>query len=445
MKKHLICLTTLFSLILSGCSGDSWFGEEETLNIEGERISILQKTSSLETQNSNEEIVLPRPMDNTSWPQSGGFANNAMLHLKGNDSLSVFWKADIGKGGNKKDKLIASPVISDSKVYTIDREGLIKSFSLEDGKEIWDFKIRPTHSKNTSEKAGGLAYNDGIIYLTTGMGDVYAIEEYDDDEKEAQIKWKKNIGMPIRSAPTIYDNNLYFSTINNQIFALNKQTGEKVWVNESAPQKAGLLGRPSPAADEETIIAPLNSGELTALRADSGDPLWSVILSDSSNIGSLGEINDIKGRAVIYNKTVYAVGYGNITAAIDLTNGRTLWEKEIGGTNQPWFAGKYLFMLTNNHEILALKAESGDIIWVNKLPKYKDAEDKKGLIWWSGPALISDRLIVGGSNGELLAISPYTGEILGKEDISESISLPPIIAQGKMIILTDEGNLYAYK
>ncbi len=59
--------------------------------------------------------------------------------------------------------------------------------------------------------------------------------------------------------------------------------------------------------------------------------------------------------------------------------------------------------------------------------------------------LASDRLLVASSESEVLSVSPYTGEILGKASLPGPVSLPPIIADGTAYFLTDEGELLAYR
>jgi outer membrane protein assembly factor BamB len=79
------------------------------------------------------------------------------------------------------------------------------------------------------------------------------------------------------------------------------------------------------------------------------------------------------------------------------------------------------------------------------LPKFEDPEDKKGLIKWSGPVLVSDRLVVTGSHGEALSISPYNGEPLGRVTLPDKISISPVVAGETLYFLTDEAELIAYR
>ena len=63
----------------------------------------------------------------------------------------------------------------------------------------------------------------------------------------------------------------------------------------------------------------------------------------------------------------------------------------------------------------------------------------------AGPVLASDRLIVGSSDGYLVSLSPYTGEVLGKLSISDGVTIQPAIANNTMYFLTNDADLVAYR
>ena len=111
----------------------------------------------------------------------------------------------------------------------------------------------------------------------------------------------------------------------------------------------------------------------------------------------------------------------------------------------PWVAGDYIFILTNDNEIACISRDDGRIHWVRALQRYEDPEDRDDPIIWTGPVLASDRLIVAGSNGEALAISPYTGNILGMVEMPDGVSVAPVIADGAVYFLADDAELVAYR
>jgi outer membrane protein assembly factor BamB len=84
-------------------------------------------------------------------------------------------------------------------------------------------------------------------------------------------------------------------------------------------------------------------------------------------------------------------------------------------------------------------------LWVTQLPRFTDENKRTGRIVWAGPALVSDRLILVGSNSQALSVSPYSGAVLGKIELRASAALAPVFANSSMYILDDDGNLSSYR
>jgi outer membrane protein assembly factor BamB len=82
--------------------------------------------------------------------------------------------------------------------------------------------------------------------------------------------------------------------------------------------------------------------------------------------------------------------------------------------------------------------------WVTPLTQYEDDKRHKPILW-AGPVLASDRLLVAGSTGDLLALSPYTGEIQGKMEMHAPVRLGPVISNRTIYVLTDTGRLVALR
>ena len=56
-----------------------------------------------------------------------------------------------------------------------------------------------------------------------------------------------------------------------------------------------------------------------------------------------------------------------------------------------------------------------------------------------------DRLVLSGSSGEALSISPYTGEILSRIALPSRSHLSPVIAGGTIYFLSDDAELMALR
>ena len=118
----------------------------------------------------------------------------------------------------------------------------------------------------------------------------------------------------------------------------------------------------------------------------------------------------------------------------------------VASTETPWVAGDFIFVLTTRGEVVCLRRDDGRIRWVSPLPRLINPDDAGSTtIVWSGPILVGDRLIVAGSHGEAITMSPYTGEILGRQKLPGPVVIPPVAAEGTVYILTENAQLLAYR
>ena len=113
----------------------------------------------------------------------------------------------------------------------------------------------------------------------------------------------------------------------------------------------------------------------------------------------------------------------------------------------PWVAGEYVFLVTTSAEVVALSRDGGGIHWVHALARYEDAGRRRDPIHYQRDRtrLGGDRLLLGSSTGNVVALSPYTGNVLGTFRVSGGVAVPPIVADGTLYIVTDNATIYALR
>ena len=431
---------TILFLITSGCDtvGDFFTEEEEILP--GKRESVLADRRQLESKFDFVKIrvYLPKPQKNIDWPQPGGIETHFMPHLLANADLKQIWERDIGSAGGDDEVLLTPPVVAEKKVFTIDVENLVSAFDSSNGKDLWETEIE--NKEENINLSGGISFYKGKLFVTTGFAQIYSL-----DSKTGNIIWQNDVSAPIRSSPLIYDDKVIVITIDNQVFAFNYEDGKKIWSQRGLLESTSVLGGATAAAYDEIILVPFSSGEIQALKASTGTILWSDTLFSKGGLDPVSSISDIKAHPVIYNNQAVVVGHGGLMTLLDLYTGARIWAKEIGGIQTPWVTKQFIFVITTDHQMLCLTRDDGILVWAKKLPMYEDPEDAIDQIVWNGPLLVHDRLLITGSNGSILSISPYTGEFLGKIDLDDPINISPIIADGFVYILTDGAELIAFK
>jgi outer membrane protein assembly factor BamB len=141
----------------------------------------------------------------------------------------------------------------------------------------------------------------------------------------------------------------------------------------------------------------------------------------------------------------YLISHGGQMKAVNLYSGETAWMKSIGGIRSPAVAGDYLFMITTQNELTCLDCHNGKVVWVSKLPMYRDPAARDRKILWAGPVLADDRLIVSGSNDTALILSAKDGSLLQTLNLPGEGNLSPIIVDQTVVFLTNNAELAAYR
>ena len=149
---------------------------------------------------------------------------------------------------------------------------------------------------------------------------------------------------------------------------------------------------------------------------------------------------------MIDGTTVYTVGLGGLMTATDLRSGRRLWERDLAADQSPCLAGDWIFLVTTEQRLAAIRKADGIVAWITDLPRWRNVKKSRNAISWVGPLLAGNRLLLASDDRQILAADPASGRI---ETIDRHLSSPaavsPIVASGTVLLLTDDGRLTALR
>jgi len=431
---------------------------------EEKRIPILLFEQSLtpDTDVAGSLITLPGSYMNDDWSQTGAFPSHAPQHLQATTSLTLKWKRKAGKGSNSKGRVVAPPVIAGNQMYVMDSKGAVRALSIETGKTIWTKKLKANERKpdkqdkqaiysggfrgfadklrNRSKEGygGGLVVSAGRLYVSSGFSYVTAL-----DVNNGEEIWRTPTPTPLHGAPTLSDGRLFVVSQDSELFALDATDGQIIWSFQGIVESASILSSSSSAVYGEIVVAPFASGELGAFRVQNGRSIWSDALTRSSGLTALSELNDIAASPVVFDNTVYAISHSGILAAIDIRTGQRLWSKQVGGIHMPWIAGDTIFVVSNDGEVAAISRKDGKVIWVKEMRIFKNVKKRKKRIAWAGPVLASSHLIMASSRGDVVLLSPQTGEIVREVKFRDEFFITPVVAGGVAYLVSDSAKVYA--
>lgn len=433
LKFALFALCILFT----ACSDD-----EEKPPLPGKRISVMELQKNLEpdTQAEKRAFKIPAPWVNSYWPQSGGYPSHAMQNLGLNPgALKKAWSVDIGEGSSGRFPLTAQPVVVDGQIFTLDTDFSLRAFNLQTGKQLWETNVE-SKIEDDPVITGGLAFGEGLLYVTNGYNEIMAVRA-----DNGKIQWRKPISTPSRAAPTIINGRVFITTLDSRVIAFNAKDGTQIWEYIGIAETAGLVGAASPAATSEIVVPVFTSGEIAALRVENGSVAWTDNLAKLQQAGGLTSISDIKALPVIDEDLVFAISFGGRLVAIDQRTGARVWQRDIGSSNTPWVADKNLFVLSSENDLVSLDRDNGVIRWVFPLPKYRKPDSKSDPLFWTGPVLAGNRLIIASTDGRIMEVDPANGKPIRSWESGDSVVLPLVVAGNTLYILSEDGTLSAYR
>ncbi len=455
--KKLLAVAVLAAVPLAGCSSDSLpslpkLGElnpfkEKIPPLPGKRISVMPEKEKVpgELADASQPITLPAERVNDTWSQPGGDANNAPGNLALSGGVHQSWSADAGEGTSKVGRVSASPIIAEGRIFTLDAGGTLSAFSLSGGSAIWRASLQPSVDKNKQVAfnasnlfslggsdgggyGGGIAADGGRIFAASGFGTMIAL-----DPSTGKRLWEKNLGAPVRTSPTAAADRVFVVTTEGRIICLAAADGTELWSARGLPQQASLTLNASPAVDGDVVVAPFPSGDILALKISDGSSIWTENLARARTTSQLTSLSDA-ARPAIDNGVAFAVGHGGRMVATQVKTGERLWSLNVPGTQTPWVAGDTVFVVDTTGQLMAIARQDGRVRWTTKL---------SGANTWSGPTMAGGTLYLASNKGQLVGVEAATGRVASQTDIGYPVYVAPVVAQGKMFVLTDNAKLIA--
>lgn len=428
--------------LLTACSSlPSWMGggSAEVKRAPGERFDIVNTPSALKADEAAKDVPIEVP-DQTNLPNWRN-KNEAMLtaHI-GLTGAKKDQRATVGEGNSFSRSVVSGPVIGGGMVFAMDAIGIVSAHEEADISHVkWtDSTGRMKHENDAL--GGGLAYADGVVYATTGFGSLRAL-----DAATGKPKWSIRVGAPVRGAPAVAEGLVVVLTADNQTLAYDAANGQPRWEHRGIRETAGYFSTTSPVISDGIVVSAYSSGEVFAIRLDSGSVLWSDTLASGIRTKAVAAFSGIDADPIVQEGVVVVASASGEMQASALASGRPLWQAHVGAHMTPWSAGNILYTLTDTHDIAAILKRDGTVRWATSLAvKGSGTPPKDETPPLFGPILAANAVLVLDGEGNLISFKPTDGTRLGSFDLASDVVSSPVIANGALYYLTKDARLHKY-
>jgi outer membrane protein assembly factor BamB len=381
------------------------------------------------------------PMDSVEFlnkevPQPFMNAAHCYFPLKFSVTPNEIWSSSLDFGNSKFIRIAASPLSAEGKIFCLDAAGIVYAIDPTDGKRIW--RTSTLIKEKDGQTGGSMAYYGGKLVVTSSFSECFLLNAQD-----GKILWRIKLPAPCKGdGITVSDGKAYVMCGNNTLQAINIDTGKTVWSHSGTLVNSSFLGSAGVAVDNGVVFLSYSSGEIFALSAETGAAIWDSMFSKFSLTKSAHSFMHPRACPVIKDDIVYFSASNEQTIALDKKNGDRLWTCNVGGLQTPTVSGNSIFILCPKSELVCLNRHSGKLRWRCQLDS-----DKKLLADWYGQLPIGGHILMVSPTGKLIFVTSE-GKIertMKIEAKSDSISVNPIIVDGVMYVLLNDGDLVALK
>jgi outer membrane protein assembly factor BamB len=435
------------ALLLAGC--------ERELILTGERFPLradlaasvpsednpAPKAPSLLPENQSVPITLPAASASSEWTHRGGNVKHDAPHGALSAVPQVVWSANVGAGSSRMNRVSASPVVADGRVFTLDSRSLLVATSTN-GARLWQADLTAPFDRGGNVSGGGIAVGGDTIYAATGYGELLALST-----ATGAVKWRQRLESPVSGAPTVEGDTVYVSTRDGAGWAIATTDGQVKWTMPGVAGSVSVEGGSSPLIAGRNVIFPFASGDLAAALKLNGTRVWGAPVTGQRNGRAYQGLTDITGDPVLVGGTIYAGTAAGRMAAIDAGTGARIWTATEGALNPPLVVGGSVFVVNDEARLVRMDAATGEVIWQAEMPYFvKDKPKRQKAIYAHyGPVLAGGRVVVASSDGLLRLFNPTDGAMVASVQIPVGAASAPALAGGALYVVTGKGQLLAFR
>lgn len=316
------------------------------------------------------------------------------------------------------------PSVAQDRLYAADHKGTVVALDRSTGKKIWRV--------NTSHKftAGPKILDNSLVLLATAQGKIVAL-----DISTGQVAWESKVSSEVLGAPVGGNGVVLAHAIDGSVTALDSKAGELLWrVDQSTPALT-LHSSSAPVIFEDKAVVGFANGKLAALNLQTGLIEWERTVSLPRGRSEVQRMVDITADPIVDHNVVYAITYQGKLAAVNITTGDLLWDRELSSYHNMAIDKQHIYVTDNEHHLWAIDKQTGTTLW---------KQVALGQRYITGPTVVNDRVVVADRAGYIHAIASKNGNVIDRTRVSGKFYQDPVAYGQQFYFNAYNGKLAAF-
>jgi outer membrane protein assembly factor BamB len=347
----------------------------------------------------------------------------------------------IGTGNARRTRITAAPVVAGGVVYAMDALAQVTAVTTA-GAVLWRADAALPGEAPGAASGGGLAVAGGRVFVTTGFGELLAL-----DAQSGAVVWRKRFPAPVSGAPTVVDGTVHVAARDAAGYAVDASDGKLRWIVPGVPQTVGRANAPAPAVAGDLVYFPYAAGEIIAVNRRSGEPVWTAQAAGPRPGRAVALQSDLTGDPVIAGGVGYVGSSAGRTAAFDARTGLPRWNAPHGAMGPVFPAGGAVFLTDDLGRLVRLDAGTGETVWAVDLGLYTAdrVRRQRSVVAHYGPVVAGARVWVASSDGAIRVFDPADGSLIRSIALPGGAAAAPAVAGGTLYVVSGTGQLHAFR
>ena len=294
-----------------------------------------------------------------------------------------------------------------------------------------------------------------VVYFGSQDGALYAVSAAD-----GKLKYRYDTGNEVSRKPVLWGELLLFTNASDQLFCIDRRTGQKKWeVHQTSALGMEIGAHSGPTVDRGIVYVAYSDGNVGAYDLRDGAEKWLTDLSaeaEQSGAPDAQRYLDVDTTPIVteiadVGRVVFAASYAGGVMALDAETGGRLWANtqargvhelvlwaepahmphpksvDRGGPMVP--AVRTLFGASSTTGLWALEPKDGKAKWRLPVPE--------GGI--TAPVPVAGALAIGTTRYGLFLISPRDGSVIDGINLETGFAVTPAAYGTRIFAMTSGG------
>ncbi|MCA9942611.1 MAG: serine/threonine-protein kinase [Ardenticatenaceae bacterium] len=272
---------------------------------------------------------------------------------------------------------------------------------------IWEFKCE-------DEIRGKAAVSGNMVYVGAYDNNLYAL-----NSDTGEFAWKFPASDSIGgSTPFVYEDNIFIGSVDKHLYCIQRRTGRQNW---RFATNGAIYS--SPIIRYDHVFFGSDDGYFYALEVLKGRSKWKA-----------NAYAPVRSTAYVDDERIFFGTEGGYIFCLEIASGKTKWQAQAkrNVTSSPAVADEIVFVGSLDGTVYALDANTGWIIW----------RFRSGRPIVSSPTVHNGSVYIGSSDGNLYVLDMDTGRQLWTFELAGQIASSPVVWNDAVYFGGTDGIVY---